>query len=64
MALTYSPSEAAEIIGCTESFLRKKARRYEIPHTRVGKAAIRFTQADIDGTLDVLRQAPLKRRAA
>lgn len=61
-----SPLEAARIIGCSEAFLRKKARAYEIPHTRVGKAAIRFTQADIDGTLAVLRKAPLtpRKRAA
>jgi excisionase family DNA binding protein len=57
-----SPAEAADLIGCSEAFLRKKARRYEIPHTRVGKAAIKFTQADIDGTLAVLQHPPVQRR--
>lgn len=65
--LTMSPAQAAELIGCTEAFLRKRAREYKIPHTRVGKNAIRFSRADIDGTLQALQKqpnTPPRRRAA
>jgi hypothetical protein len=46
--LTYSPAEAAELSGFSESFLREKARLEEIPHIRGPRQSIRFSPAQLD----------------
>jgi excisionase family DNA binding protein len=54
--MTMSPAQAAARTGFSENFLRLKVRAGEIPCTRAGKGAIRFTQRDLDEAVEILRQ--------
>jgi excisionase family DNA binding protein len=62
--LTYSPAEAAQLTGATESWLRKRSAAGVIPSTRFGSRNLRFSRDDVAGILAVCRQeATLRRRA-
>lgn len=50
--LVHRPAEAAELLGCTEWWLRDKARRREIPFTTVG-GAYGFTRAHLDRIVEL-----------
>jgi excisionase family DNA binding protein len=54
MALTHTPAEAAALIGASEDFLRTKARHEEIPHLRVGRRKILFTDEHIAQIIEAL----------
>ena len=53
---TYSVAEVAAQIGASESFLRGLVKRREIPCLRLGRSAIRFTEAHVEAIIEHLTQ--------
>lgn len=51
--LAYTMAEAAELIGCSESFLRDAVTARRIRHRRLGGArGVRFTRDDLQAFLE------------
>lgn len=51
IADTMSPAEAAERLGIQESTIRRYAQQKKIPHTRIGKRILRFTEQNLSDYL-------------
>lgn len=52
------PSEVAEAIGSSESYVRSLAREGKIEHLRVGRSAIRFTEPQVEALIAYLTKSP------
>lgn len=50
---TISPAEAAERLGIQESTLRRYVQKRKMPHTRIGKRVLRFTEQNLQDYLDM-----------
>ncbi|QOV41557.1 helix-turn-helix domain-containing protein [Streptomyces ferrugineus] len=61
MPRLYRPEEIAETLGCSAWWVKDRARRRLIPHTRVGRA-YRFT-ADHLAEIIRIHEAPAPQRA-
>ncbi|WP_435272050.1 helix-turn-helix domain-containing protein [Streptomyces parvulus] len=53
----YRPEEIAEALGCSAWWVKDRARRGLIPHTRVGRA-YRFTAAHLAEIVRLLEERP------
>lgn len=53
-----TPDEAAERLGHSADYWKRRARRKEVPHVRIG-AAVRFTEADIEAIIAAARVEPV-----
>jgi excisionase family DNA binding protein len=51
--LSFTPAEAAARLGASESYLRAQARAGLVPHLRVGRRAIRFTEGQVQEILGI-----------
>lgn len=45
-------AEAAEYLNTTETALRKRVQRREVPFVRTGKRGLRFDQVQLDAWID------------
>ncbi|WP_104164745.1 hypothetical protein [Arthrobacter sp. SX1312] len=58
----YEPAEAAQLMKCTENFLREQAYEGKIPHLTWGKGKLVFTSEHIR-EIAVLRTQPVRTAA-
>jgi hypothetical protein len=57
----YRPEEIAEILGCSAWWVKDRARRRLIPHTRVGRA-YRFTAGHLAEIVRLYEERPARPR--
>lgn len=57
MVKLHTPEEAAEQLRCTESWLKERARRREIPFSLIG-GQYRFSDAHLDRIVALFEQQP------
>jgi excisionase family DNA binding protein len=53
----YTVEEAAEMLGVTVDFIRRRYQKGEIPHVRIGRY-VKFSQANIDAIVDQFTVQP------
>lgn len=53
----HTPAEAAEILRCSESWVKEQARRRQIPFTMVG-GQYRFTDAHLKEVINIFEERP------
>ncbi|MDI3390202.1 helix-turn-helix domain-containing protein [Streptomyces sp. B-S-A8] len=59
----YNPDEVATVLGCSAWWVKDRARRRLIPHTRVGRA-YRFTSAHLTEIIRLNEERPAPMAAA
>ena len=57
-ARTYSPEEVADILGTTSWWVRQRVSDGKVEHLRLGKARIRFTEAQVAALVAAATVAP------
>lgn len=55
--LAYTPEQAAEMLQCTESWLKEQARQRKIPFTMLGRS-YRFTADHLIQIMHIMEQRP------
>lgn len=58
MSLTHTPAEVAAKVGASEFFVRELARKGKVPHLRVGRSAVRFTDDHVAAIIAHLTHEP------
>lgn len=55
---TYSVDEVVESIGCSRWWLSEAVRHGRVPHVRLSRTRIRFTEADVEAALSLFHRRP------
>jgi excisionase family DNA binding protein len=57
-AAVLTPAEVAERVGATENYVRQLCRERRVPHLRVGRGAVRFTDEHLAALVTYLTAEP------
>lgn len=58
MPIVFAPEDLEPRTGASPSYIRQLARENRVPHLRVGRNAIKFTEPQVVALLDFLTREP------